>query len=147
VFDPAPVAVLRGSGGWRIGAGVLRAPGRGLRALCLQLSRGAFDREPPGCGGPGPAISVSCRPRGMRLYGRLQDGVRTARVETDRGIFGARTARLPSRLGVTGRVFLIELPASARPRAIVFEGRGKERRSRIRLPAAASQCGYGTSVD
>jgi hypothetical protein len=144
VFDPDPVPVLRGSGGWRLGAGVFRI--RGRRFLCVELSRGAFGRDPLSCVGSEPAVAVSCRPRGMRFYGRLPEGVRTARVETDRGTFGARTARVPSRLGVRGRVFLVELPAGVRPRWIVFEGRRRERRERVRLPAARSQCGYGTSL-
>jgi hypothetical protein len=145
VYDPGPVVVLRGSGGWRLGAGVLRAPRSGRRALCLELSRGALDPEPVGCLGTGPNVEVSCRPRGMRLYGRLPKGARTARVETDLGVFEARTARLPSRLGVRGRLYLVELPAGARPRRVVLEGR-RTKRHPVRLPAARAQCGYGTGI-
>jgi hypothetical protein len=145
VYDPGPVVVLQGSGGWRLGAGVLRAPGSGRRALCLELSPRPLDPEPVGCFGPGPNVQVACRPRGMRMYGRLPKRARTARVETDRGVFDARIAELPSRLGVRGRLYLVELPPAARPRRLVLEGR-RTKTHAVRLPAARAQCGYGTSI-
>jgi hypothetical protein len=139
-----PVTLLRGPSRWRLGGAVLVATGIERRALCLQFVRGAFERDPLYCGAGeigSATVQVRCRPRGMFVYGRLRDGIRGVEVTTDRGSFRGRTVGLRSRLGLPGRVFLAEVPASARPRSLVLRGR-RTRRHRIRLPAAAAQCGY-----
>jgi hypothetical protein len=143
-FDAAPVTLLRATAGWRLGGAVLDLPRGRRQFLCLQFVRGAFERHVLGCGPgePGTAtFRVSCRPRGMFVYGRLREEIRGVEISTDRGSFRGRTVALRRRLGVPGRLFLVEVPASARPRSLVLHGR-RTRRHRIRLPAAEAQCGY-----
>jgi hypothetical protein len=140
-FERAPRPVLRARSGWRLGAGLLEG---GLP--CLQLVRGRFSREPLSCildAWP-RRVNVTCRPKGMIVYGRLRPGVRALDVVTSRGRFRARTAPL-GRLGLSGRAFLVELPRRAAPRSIVTPG-SSPRSKRLRLPAAAHQCGYQEDV-
>jgi hypothetical protein len=140
-FERAPRPVLRARGGWRLGAGVVRG---GLP--CLQLVHGRFSREPLSCileAWP-RRLNVTCRPKGMIVYGRLRPGLRALDLVTSRGRFRARTAPL-GRLGLSGRAFLVELPARAALRSIVTHG-SSPRSKRLRLPAAARQCGYREDV-
>jgi hypothetical protein len=144
-FTSFPRTVLRARSGWRLGAGVVRGGPGGQRFACLQLARGSFSREPLGCAlGFSRIVNVTCRPRGMLIYGLLPPGVRGLEVVTSRGRFRARTAPL-GRLGFSARAFLVELPGRVAPRSIVTPGL-TTRRQRLRLPTATSQCGYQEDV-
>jgi hypothetical protein len=140
-FERLPTPVLRARSGWRLGAGVVEG---GLP--CIQLVRQRFSRDPLGCAADAWSrqVRVTCRPKGMIVAGRLRPGVRTLDVVTSRGTFRARTASLGAH-GLSGRAFLVELPGRAAPRAIVTRG-ATPGRQRLRLPAAARQCGYTEQV-
>jgi hypothetical protein len=130
-FERAPRPVLRAHGGWRLGAGVLDC---GLP--CLQLVRGRFSREPLSCileAWP-RRVSVTCRPKGMIVFGRLPPGFQTLAVVSSHGRFRARTAPL-GRFGLSGRAFLVELHARAAPRTIVTRESPDDSTSSVDRPA------------
>ena len=136
-----PLKRGRAPGGERF---VLRGDPTGL---CLSLTapgRVRADRGGSTCGLDELELLVPCRPR---LAAVLSPGAGRAalRVLSSSGsVFRGSVVRLPRR----GRAWLVAVPASERPRAVVWrDRRGRSKRFSLgRVPPPARQCGYTAAV-
>jgi hypothetical protein len=154
-FEREPKTVLRSPSGWRVAAGSVRySLGERTRVFdCLQLVRGkpsddpnAWPSDDPNACIPGPikGARVTCDPRRTVVYGHVAAATRRIELETTAGTFRARVASL-RRVGLSGRVFLAELPPDAGLRRVLIHGK-RVRRLYTQLPPPARQCGYGESL-
>ncbi len=134
--------------------------GHPLEAFCvLPSGAGLFSGSGGACStdsAPSALATVSCRPRRALIYGRLPRGVRgVALVLADGRELGARVIRLRASEGGV-RAWTLVPPRGADVRAVRFLGRlprpdrfasRPKRLQPFRLPPAARQCGYDTSLD
>ena len=142
-FAEEPVTLLRGRGGLRLSAGAVSYPPFQRRKLpCLILTR-KEEPEQEYCIPVNFAVlqvEARCSPRGLVLWGSMRPGTRLM-LRTTRGLTRARTVALPRRLGARKLAFLLLVHPRAAPRELIAV-RKHARRRVLRLPPAASQCGY-----
>lgn len=142
-FVRGPATVLRGPGGLRLSAALVRGFDGERSRPCLEVLARGERATPETCGFADPrfvTVQALCSPRRLVLWGLVPSGTRRVAVRTDRGVLRARTARLPTRIGSRRRAFLLVIPRGAAPRELVADRTER----RLRLPAAARQCGYTT---
>jgi hypothetical protein len=147
-FERKPRTVLRSASGWQIVAGRVRYFGerRTYRFSCLELVRGKPSDNPNAClPGTIKSAQVSCGPKRTVVYGQVAAATRRVELQTTAGTFPARMESL-RRVGLSGRVFLAELPPHAGLRRVLIH-RERVRRIYTQLPPPARQCGYSESLD
>jgi len=142
-----PRRVLPEIQGIGLRARLLRFPAFRGDYLCVWLGR-AGSSDDAGCGFASlniAELTATCSPRRLFLWGLLPRDPGGVTVETDHGPVRAQIASLPGPLRWRGMraVYLAVVPAAAAPTALVL-GAHSERRRPLKLPSAASQCGYET---
>jgi hypothetical protein len=145
-FVQAPRDVLRTASGWRLAAGIVGGGAlAGRRLPCLQLTRGEPSDEWLACTfADAKQVRATCRPRRTLVYGQVDSRVRRVEVRTTRGTFFTGTTSL-RKVGIRGRAFVAELPASSGLRWVIIRGK-RTRRLYAQLPPPQRQCGYSESI-